>query len=530
MYSVMIVEDEMIVRLGLKHTVNWQKYNMSVIADVSNGSEAWSVFCQKNPQVVITDLKMPIMGGLELIAKIREKNQKTIIIILTCMEEFHMARHALSLGVSDYISKISMGEEDLDKVMEKASAALKNNHATSFTPSRLDEHMIRDNLLRDYLFMHKYSIQDVEQFVQTFQLRLSPKHLLISLMEIDDVNKLKKQFGDERGNLVEMSMLNVVGEVLKEHNYGEVFRDGNGRYILVFSFFNLNSEHEMRQQLLYILQHIRKVMKTYFDNSVTFGISNFANGFHMLDTIYKESDQVLEKKFFIGLGTDLFYGQIEHDGAVELWDTVIDLDKEIKTSFLKQKLNVFYDNRPYSNKNDVIEHFNEGVFWPITLYYAQHDGIFSLANKYSHLILASTTFQMMVAIFKEYLRELQEKTRVRQYSHKVNQIIQIVQNHYQDSLQLSEISNGLESNANYLSSLFKKEVGMNFTDYLTNHRVQIAKNLLEYSQLKLFEIAEKTGFSEYSHFSMTFKKCTLLSPRDYRNKTGNSDGVWDNRL
>ena len=106
MYRVVIVEDEMLVRMGLKNSIQWDKFNMCVIADVANGKLAWEI-CQKEmPDLIITDIKMPVMDGMELIQKIREKDSEVAILILSCLEEFDLLRKAMSFGVVDYILKI----------------------------------------------------------------------------------------------------------------------------------------------------------------------------------------------------------------------------------------------------------------------------------------------------------------------------------------------------------------------------------------------------------------------------------------
>ena len=112
MYRVLIAEDEVFVRLGLKMSVEWEKMDMRVIADAANGQQAWDIYEKEHPDIILTDIRMPVMDGMELIRRIRERDRETRIVILSCLEEFQLVREAISMGVSDYILKLTMTPED----------------------------------------------------------------------------------------------------------------------------------------------------------------------------------------------------------------------------------------------------------------------------------------------------------------------------------------------------------------------------------------------------------------------------------
>ena len=117
MFTVLIVEDEMLVRMGIKCSIDWAKLNMCVVADVANGQAAWEVYEKERPDIILTDIKMPVMNGIELIEKIRKVDTKTKFVILSCLEEFQFVRKALSLGVSEYILKLAMSQEEMESVL-----------------------------------------------------------------------------------------------------------------------------------------------------------------------------------------------------------------------------------------------------------------------------------------------------------------------------------------------------------------------------------------------------------------------------
>ena len=119
MYKVMIVEDEMIVRAGIRMTVDWAALDLELVLEAGNGAAAWESYREQRPDIIITDLKMPVMDGMTLIQKIREFDQDTRIIILSNLEEFNMIRQAITLNVSDYLLKLTMTKEDIHRVLGK---------------------------------------------------------------------------------------------------------------------------------------------------------------------------------------------------------------------------------------------------------------------------------------------------------------------------------------------------------------------------------------------------------------------------
>ena len=108
MYKVLIAEDEMLVRTGIRASIDWEKFNMYVVDEAADGLTAWELYQQHQPDLVLTDIKMPFMDGIELIRKIRDTGSHTEIIILSCLDDFALAREAIRLGVSGYILKLTI--------------------------------------------------------------------------------------------------------------------------------------------------------------------------------------------------------------------------------------------------------------------------------------------------------------------------------------------------------------------------------------------------------------------------------------
>ncbi|TBL79755.1 response regulator transcription factor [Paenibacillus thalictri] len=122
---VLIIDDEQLVRKGLMMTVDWNKHQMAVVADAANGSLGWDAFLLHRPHVVITDIVMPEMDGIELAQKIRKEQPDTIILFLSCHRDFAYAQQGIQIGISDYIVKTSLDDDQMDECLAKISGEIR---------------------------------------------------------------------------------------------------------------------------------------------------------------------------------------------------------------------------------------------------------------------------------------------------------------------------------------------------------------------------------------------------------------------
>lgn len=526
MYRVLIAEDELLVRLGLKNSIRWHEFQMEVIADVSNGREAWTVYERDRPEVILTDLRMPVMDGMELIAKIRERDEKTKIVILTCLEEFDLIKRAISLGVSDYIVKVSMSTDDMESVLRKLQHSLRKEDAgLQAAPARIDADSIKDQLFKDFIFRHRYSEEEFAASAQQMRLRLHPKHLMMCVMEIDRFDLLRDRFKDRRGYLVRMSLLNVLNEVLGDYRRGEAAVDGERRYVLVFSFHDVAGEQKIYETLHMILSRIRNVMQTYFNISVSIGISSPRHGYRMLRTQFKECEEALERKFLHGLGRDYFWNQPAEGMRPDLRGKLCavadewgELGAQRREEFLAKAISLMQSDQLHSREK-VQNRFKQWLQWPFLFIRLPQSEMTRLIDEFSDRISGAATLEETIDIFRSYVQAvLQLNRRTHKLSKEVQKVISFIETRYADDVSLQDAADHVSMSPNYISSLFKKELGVTFIDYLIQCRVERAKELLLETDRKVYEIAEQVGLENQSYFSRIFKKVTGVTPRSFRRR------------
>lgn len=517
MYKVLIVEDEIFVRLGIKMSVEWEKLGMEVIADVSNGKQALEVYEKEHPEIVLTDIRMPVMDGMELIRSIREKDSETRILILSCLEEFHLVREAISMDVSDYIMKLSMTQEDMEKVLAKVKKELDLIRSRTAAREEMSAEE-KQKFLLDFLYYDTYSQEAFLSKMQRLSLPFGKKNLLMAVLEIDSYEDLQKRFRDEYGMLVSSALLNVLSELTQEYGSGMVLEENGKRYILIADHEKMNQKAEAENRFVLFLGRIQKTMKLYFQTSVTIGVSRMADGYENLRALYQQCSYCLEQKFYHRTGERLFYFEImreDQKAAVDLAMRKLENeggDDRIRT--LAQTGREMFEKSP--ERETLTRFFKNLVAIEVNQVVMENQKRFSLIGEFVQRMEKAERLDELLEIYRSLKYQLYENPNARNMSRTVLSIIQYVSKNYSQNMPLEQIAEFVELSPNYICSLFKKEMGINLFQYIMEFRIARARELLLSTNLKSYEIAERTGFADESYFSRSFKKVTGQSPGEFR--------------
>ena len=523
MYQVLIVEDEMLVRLGLRNSVNWGAYHMSVCADVSDGKTALNIFRSLHPDIVITDLRMPIMDGMELIRQVRKDSKQTRIVILTCLEEFGLVRKAISLGVSDYIPKLSMTTKDIETILCKLEKELDvfQKKQTDTVPGVTENEAAKEHMLKGYLFYNMYSDTELDSFLQKHQMHLSPEDLQLCILEIDHFPKLQTRYRDLKGGLIKISILNVLNELMHTSHAGEVFFDDDRHYVLLLNPYRLSGTSSVSARIEKFLADIRGILRMYFDLSVTFGISSMGHSYQSLKELYPEASTSLKNKFWGGGGKIYLAGtivpsRVPQEAVLHALDApevkgLIDVEKTT------QQVKKFFSAPSYSENSvkAVLRSLAGQIRYRVGL--SMPTGFNTTGTEFERTAAESETLEELCAALCKYAQTAESiLAGQRDCSKEITLAVQYLNHHFNRDVTLGELAAHVGLSTNYLSNLFKKEVGQNFVEYLSKIRMETAKRLLTESSLKIYEIAQQVGFTEEGYFSKVFKKTVGLSPNEYR--------------
>jgi two-component system response regulator YesN len=523
----MIVEDELLVRVGLKNSIPWQNYNMEVIGDVSNGQEALEMFHSHELDLIITDLKMPVMDGLALISAIREVNSEVRILILSCIEDFEYARKAAGLKVSGYILKLTMTLEEMGGVLSDIQKELSERTHTLPSPLNhpLNRKMLKGKLIKDHIF---YGIEsgatELEASLKQVDSRIQRGQHLLAVLETNHYSRLLKRFNDERGDLIHFSISNILDEILNNHSAGEAWHDCDNRYLIVFTYPLELQEEEITANIREVFINIQRVMNSYLNIPVFMGVSSVSRDWSYMRHMYEECKTILSNRFFsetsVIFATEWEQSNLEPQlkqkiiSSSEIWRGMgdpyyPDLDKEMNSGLIA----LLY------NESDYRQFFIEMMVWVHSYLGIPQEQAKSLESSGAERVKACYILDDCIEVWELYLAEAANmKDMIKTVSQEVEKAVYYIHQHYDKDITLKEISEYVQLSPNYLSLLFKKSMGRNLTEYLTDYRMEKAKDLLLNTTLKTYEIAENVGVTDSAYFSRIFKKIAGISPLEFRKK------------
>lgn len=530
MYKVLIVEDEMLVRMGIKASADWGRFNMQIVADAANGLLAWEAYEKERPDVILTDIRMPVMDGLELISRIREKDQKTHIIILSCLEEFSLVQKAMKLGVADYILKLTTTREELEAILEKIQKKLDEDKRHGLLEAAKTSQLSGKNpqkALSEFFTCAPDAEASFANALSKSGVRIPSGKSALCVLEIDHFESAKMKFDDEHGELIKFSVMNIVNEILDSHNAGISLSVGQNRIILIFSPGNRDNKGDAAvygKLLEDVLDQIRRTLDTYLELSVTITAGPLQDGFGNIRKIYDQCAQALEYKFFIGTGQTFSSGQAVneplHGKVFNLLSEFAAKENELPASFREEILQLASSGELSKDKL-----LGSLIIWSARILESCHTAdpnlLYADVIECGNMLRACETLEEALGVFEKHLKDLGcLGIDSGNYRKEIVQAIKYIHKHYDKKITVEEIAEAVNYSPNYLCSIFRKETNISLTEYINSIRIKEAKKLLLNSNLKNYEIAEKVGFADDNYFARTFKQVTGVRPNDFKKVNG----------
>lgn len=515
MWKAIIVEDEMFVRMGIRISVDWEKLGIEVIGELENGQQAWEAYEELHPDLILTDLKMPMMTGMELIRRIREKDERTRIIILSCLEEFDLVREAISLGVTDYILKLTMTREDMVKVVQKAVTELKAMDASAHASAQNPQEQV-ENILLD-IFHYNDSVQRGK--LEHMELPFSFRNMMLAALEIRGMDAIRDQLHDKYGGVVSFTIRNMLEELVGRYMRGAVIQETEKRFFILAS----QEEAEVLSTAEYrfdeMLQNVIHTMSVYFSIRVCPVTSRLYSGIEHLSGMYHECEYGLEMRKFYPEGSILHYGEILRENVQErahsaLVDFAENLeDHPVSRQYLERKIPELLAGSSYEQYTACFLNMARSELGDQVLSEEQKQ---KRLDRFAKSCETVGTLEELFAQYRKFLETLSTRREEGTYvSRPVARAVEFIHQNYRKDISLEAIAGYAEMSPNYVCSLFKKEIGMNLTRYLMEYRIGKAKQLLISTNMRSYEIAAATGFRNDSYFSRSFKKYTGYSPSEY---------------
>lgn len=542
-YKLLIVDDEIEVRKGIINKVDWDKLGFEIVGEGENGKEALEIFEKTMPDVLLTDIKMPFMDGLQLTQCVKEKYPTTKVIVMTGFDEFEYAHKAIKLNVSEYILR-PVGAVELSEILTKVRKQIDDEIDEKENVEALREYyrksipVLKDKFLTS-LITTTMEKEDIEEGLKSYDINLRGSSYIVSIISIDeviknknnseDLNNIASEFYEHKG-LFKFALLNIVDEITDKNHTGTAFL--NGENVVIISAFKEERREEVSESILKSLEELRLAIEKFLKFTVTIGVGSICNDVIYISHSYENALAALNYKIFMGENRIIWIEDIE-PGSVS--KVVFDENKE-RTLANCLKVGTGEEMMETIDKlfEDVIAFKASYKDYQIyimeiltTILKAARDSNIDIDNIFgqNHNLLVELyslkSVEEAQSFFKDICMKIMSnivKDRLDTYKELVHMAKEYVKENYQSSeININGVCNYLHLSPTYFSFIFKKETKTTFINYVTQVRMEAAKELLRTSNLKSFEIAEKVGYSEPNYFSYSFKKKFGQSPSEYRN-------------
>ena len=503
MMRVLIVDDEKLEREGLKYLLSQENWE-NEIYEAANGKQAMEVLRTKSVDLLLTDIKMPHMDGLELSGLAKKENESLRIIIFSGHNDFSFAQEAIRYGVSDYILK-PVNPDSFHEVIERAYQEIEKDR------DKEDKELKEKNFLQQY-FLQNYIYS-------------GNKEILEDARELIDLTVW---------NTWHCAMLLEMGKNFFDSDEEKFAEDLRKEFPGAFFYLNLNGKQSL---LLFadaycdyqlVANHICTFMRKKYNAEVYLAVSSKFQGYENLPEIMSQLEQQMEEKFY---HPEKHIFSSEEDSLKMVSREVVDSrlmqmisedisrkDTEQLWKHFNSLKNKYLDNVYYSAmyikfvfSNVIQELYQEHKFSEEHRLEQEIDKLYNCKDIVE--ILSMT--ENCIRDYESFVNESENDSRDEVFAVK-----NYIYTHYSEDLNLETLAEKVFLSSGYLSFIFKKETGMNLNRFIRVFRMEKAKEFLNTTNMKVAQISEKVGFANVSYFCRSFREYYGISPESYRKGTG----------
>lgn len=525
MYKILIVDDEQFIREGLKKIIDWDEHGIEIVGEASNGKEALEAINELKPELLLTDIQMPVMNGLNLIKAVRENCLKTKIIIISGYDDFQYVKEALKYGVENYIIK-PINKEELSATLIGAVEKLQRESYDRIK-SRENEFVIRDSIFYR-LVTNRINKRELEE--KSSLLGIEAKDIFFTVAIIKALSR-EGNFNSAAIsdiNLLGFALANIVNETISEQFNCNVFIDLNGDTVIIF---HSDSTLGIRDKIETLLEKCIKIINKLLQVDVFIAIGNAEENIEAVHLSNKSAQDLLQYFVIFPRNYILSNEKSESESKKRHEICVIDQNR-LKSLILAHKKDEIICYFDLFNENLIkstgitLEHLNAFTVEVLACFintikvaFTETEEVLQSHEKLFSSLLEQKRLDGLVTSAKNAALELADEIRQEKETPKtvIDQMIEYVKsNYFNHDLSLKTLSCKFNFATPYLGQLLKKRTGKLFSDYLNGIRIEYAKELLLSTNMNANEISEKVGYSDPNYFYRVFKKSTGEYPSEYR--------------
>ncbi|MCD8151149.1 MAG: response regulator [Clostridiales bacterium] len=496
-FHILIVDDEATMRKGLSSFMDWEAIDCTLAGTACDGMEAVEIIQNRPVDIVIIDIKMPEMDGLELSKYVYENHPHIAVILLTGYAEFEYARKAINYNVSQFLVKPTSKEEILSAVKKSQQQIISSRRQETMAQNELA--FLKDQLLQEMACssVTQTTLDKVKEYGLSFQV------YYIAAFQLEQRSSEITQLKDL---------------IIHQGKNSYCFRYNN----LILSIYYQDSLEAVIENC----QEIIQIAKAVYALPVSAAISQQHHGAEEFQVATSEAIHVLPLNFYSTSDITVFdcqNNQAAYLPTTEIALSIYDLENALlkhnfeQASSILDKLFIdlqsnFVDSAEAKNICSQIYFLSLRVLFKAQMMLPDEDYLNKIRHSSDIFQLEEITRDLLKSIFDTLTSKEQS------YSPYIRSAISYIQEHLSESVSLESIARYAHVNESYLSRTFRKECGYSITEYITTLRMEKAKELLADNRILTYEVSAQVGIQDSSYFSQLFKKHAGMSPKEYRNQ------------
>lgn len=521
--KVIIADDEILICNLLTRIIRFDDLNLKLVGVANDGEALLNMIVQKRPDIVLTDIYMPKIDGLEVVKHVRQTGQKCAFIIVSGYRQFEYAYNALKYDVFDFILK-PIEEQEINKTLKKVAADIRQSNApgVSGNVEALRRYFISTVL--DHAAASSLEIEAVNRDYLT-EFKTGLFRALICKIDYDnDFDLMPENMStlyDKIEELIRKKLEAFCNDILFERRF-----DG----LHVFVNYPEQYDKQMTVSLGDIYRDATDTTSLFGGMRITVCSSTSKDSLSQVPRAREEACTAAWTRRFINNNGVVFYKKTAPEFEEPYRSDFVDLEQRIRQAcetlnviafmgcideFFAFPIDVLLHEKARMFCNDLIHNFFE-IHQRVIQSFAEPEEIKTELLYTIHRMTTAYKYKNALKCqFKKLFEEI-ENYAEKQNKRPIRMAIQYVEQNYENKMDLNSVAEYVKLSPVYFSHIFKKETGENFTDYLNGYRIKMAKQLLKNSNLSVKEISAKVGFQDPQYFSKLFKKTAGLKPVEYR--------------
>jgi len=535
MYRAIIVDDEVTVRRGLRNHFDWSKHNIEIAADFPDGEKAYDYVQNNHVDLIVTDVRMPRMDGIELAKRAHQLNPKIRILFVSGYNDTDYLRKALKIDAVDYILK-SIDLIELDETMKRVVYSMDHDAQIDQKIAHLEEKLQQsipllqqrslmlligeefqyDNISKERLIYLDIPLSDVEEY-------------FILVLQIRDVWRVFSEMKEHERLIFSIQLQNEALDILEQYGNRICFENKLGEFVMI-----INAEQDNFEDVLLTLsEKLQRLVTNNYGMRSNIGISEKFSGFKNAHSSYKNAVRAIQNRYYLdddnSISVDKFSDSttlknIREFANKEVCDALLSGDYS-KVCEVTEKL--FADAEEISKNEDQQNIMIYMLLLPTKVLSSVKTGEKGSYNNQRKLLERFLYCKelpeqkiLILDLYEEVTRIINSRSES-QSNHVIEKVKQIISQKYMEQLSIASLAEDVFLTATYLCALFKQSSGQTINEYITEVRINKAKELLADHRIKLYDVCYNVGYYSPSYFSKLFKKNTGMTPSEYREATLN---------